>query len=108
MDDMIASGRVHVTPTAREIARTVLYPSRFPPPFAWDAAHLISISMLPAPIRRGYGLRWSAGRERGVDGLAAATRRLLPLVPGPLRYVPHARRAEARVRRVASMAEHHD
>jgi uncharacterized protein (DUF2236 family) len=108
MDEMVASGRVRVTPTAREIARTVLYPSRFPPRFAWEAAHLISVSMLPDPIRRGYGLRWSRSRERGVEGLAAATRRLLPLVPGPLRYVPHARRAEARVRRAASNAEHHD
>jgi uncharacterized protein (DUF2236 family) len=107
MDEMVASGRVRVTPTAREIARTVLYPSRFPPRVAWDAAHLISISMLPDPIRRGYGLRWSPSRERGVDRLAAATRRLLPLVPGPLRYVPHARRAEARIRRVATMGEHH-
>lgn len=107
MDQMIASGRVRVTPTAREIARTVLYPTPFPPRVAWDAAHLISISMLPDPIRRGYGLHWSRSRERGVDRLAAATRRLLPLVPGPLRYVPHARRAEARVRRVASMADHH-
>ena len=107
MDEMVASGRVRVTPTAREIARTVLYPTRFPPRVAWDAAHLISISMLPDPIRRGYGLRWSRSRERGVDRLAAATRRLLPLVPGPLRYVPHARRAEARVRRVESMADHH-
>lgn len=99
MRRMMLSGEVSVTPTARELARTVLYPTRFPPRVAWDAAHLVSLSLLPAELRRGYGIGWSAARERGVLRLAAATRRLLPIVPGPLRFVPAARSAERRVRR---------
>jgi uncharacterized protein (DUF2236 family) len=98
MGDMVASGRVHVTPEARRIARTVLYPSRMVPRVAWDAAHLVSLATLPDPLRHQYGIPWSAGRERGVGVLAAVTRRSLPLVPPPLRFVPHARSAERRVR----------
>lgn len=95
----IASGEINVTPAARQIARTVLYPSRVLPRVAWDAAHLISLATLPAPIRRGYGISWSAARERGVDRIAASTRAVLPLVPGPLRFAPQARAAQRRVAR---------
>jgi uncharacterized protein (DUF2236 family) len=99
MAEMIRSGRVRVTPAAADIARTVLYPSAIVPRVAWDAAHLISIATLPSPLRRQYGIRWSARRERGIDALAAFSRRALPFVPGPLRHVPQARSAERRVRR---------
>ena len=97
MRDVIASGEVRVTPTARDLAPSILYPSRVPPRFVWDVAHLVSVSTLPAELRRQFGLPWSAGRERGVDRAAAVSRRLLPLLPRPLRYVPQARRADRRV-----------
>lgn len=99
MAEMVASGRVRVTPQARRIARTVLYPGGIIPRVAWDAAHLVSLATLPDPLRRQYGIRWSAGRERGVDALAAVTRRVLPILPPPLRFVPQARSAERRVLR---------
>lgn len=97
MAGMVASGEVRVTPDARRIARTVLYPSRFPPKVAWDAAHLISLSTLPPELRRQYGIGWSARREEGTERLAAAGRRLLPLLPAVLRVAPHARAADRRV-----------
>jgi uncharacterized protein (DUF2236 family) len=97
MAAMIASGRVHVTADARRIARTVLYPTRFPPRLAWDAAHLVSLATLPDPIRRQYRIRWSEARERGVRRIAAASTRLLPLVPGLLKHAPQARAADRRV-----------
>jgi uncharacterized protein (DUF2236 family) len=97
MAGMVETGRVRVTPTARRIARTVLYPNALLPRLAWDAAHLISLAALPDPLRRQYGIRWSGGRERGVERLAAVTRRSLPLVPPPLRFVPQARTAARRV-----------
>lgn len=99
MDSMLASGRVHVTPQAREIARTILYPARWLPRIAWDAAHLVSLATLPASVREQYGIGWSQGRERGIDRLAGITRRALPLVPPPLRFAPQSRTAERRVRR---------
>jgi uncharacterized protein (DUF2236 family) len=92
----ISSGEVRVTPTARGLAPSVLYPSRFPPRFLWDLAHLISISTLPADLRRQFDLPWSPARERAVNRVAAVSRKVLPLVPGPLRFVPQARRAERR------------
>jgi uncharacterized protein (DUF2236 family) len=98
MDGMLADGRVQVTPPARRIARTVLYPVSWLPRVAWDGAHLVSMATLPDPLRRQYGIRWSPARERGVERMAAASRRLLPLLPPLLRFVPQARRAERRVR----------
>lgn len=99
MDRLVAGGEVAVTPTARRLAETVLYPTRLPPRPIWDLAHLISISVLPPPIRDGYGIPWSARREWGLNAIAATSRRLLPLVPAPLRHVPAARSAERRLRR---------
>jgi uncharacterized protein (DUF2236 family) len=97
MAEMVETGRVRVTPAARRIARTVLYPNGLVPRIAWDAAHLVSLATLPDPLRRQYGIRWSDRRERGVERVAAVTRRALPLVPAPLRFVPQARTAERRV-----------
>ncbi|MEP7081383.1 MAG: oxygenase MpaB family protein [Chloroflexota bacterium] len=104
MTEMIASRRVHVTPAARNIARTVLYPTRFPPRLAWDAAHLVSLSALPPALRRQYGIRWSARRERGVEWLARASRVVVPWLPSPVRHAPQARAADRRVRRARQAA----
>jgi len=98
MDAMVASGTVRVTPEARAIARTVLYPTRFPPRLAWDATHLVSIATLRPDLRRQYGIAWSSARERGIERMAAATRAVLPWVPSPLRHAPQARAAARRVR----------
>jgi uncharacterized protein (DUF2236 family) len=97
MDGMVSSGEVHVTPDARRIARTVLYPSRFPPRLAWDAAHLVSLSTLSPELRRQYGIRWSARREHGMQRLSAASRHALPFLPAVLRVAPRARAADRRV-----------
>jgi uncharacterized protein (DUF2236 family) len=107
MAGMIEAGTVRVTPDARRIARTVLYPGGTVPRVAWDAAHLISYATLPDPLRRQYGIRWSPARERGIERLAAITRRALPLVPAPLRFVPHARTAERRVAAIIGAPARH-
>lgn len=97
MARLIADGSVRVSPTARSLAPAVLHPTSFPPRFVWDAAHLVSLSVMPDPIRRGYGISWSPRREASMRRVGAVSRRVLPLVPRPLRRVPQARRAEARV-----------
>ncbi|MFN2483590.1 MAG: oxygenase MpaB family protein [Candidatus Limnocylindria bacterium] len=99
----VHDGDVGVSPTARRVARRVLYPSPMPPRFVWDAVNLVSFSLLPPALRRAYGIPWNARRERAVDRLAASSRRVLPFVPPVLRYVPQARSAERRLR-VAMMA----
>jgi uncharacterized protein (DUF2236 family) len=97
MSRLMADGSVEVSDTARSLAPSILHPTDFPPRLAWDAAHLISLSLMPDPIRRGYGIRWSHRREAGMRRLAAASRRLLPLLPDMLRRVPQARSAARRV-----------
>ncbi|MFL6297215.1 MAG: oxygenase MpaB family protein, partial [Actinomycetes bacterium] len=93
----MADGTVKVSDTARELAPSVLYPAAFPPRAVWDIAHLISMSVLPDAIRRGYGLPWSPERARGMERMATLSRRLVPLVPRRLRRVPQAVAAEHRV-----------
>jgi uncharacterized protein (DUF2236 family) len=105
MSAMLDDGRIRVTPQAREIARTVLYPIRFPPRLAWDAAHLVSMAVLPPALRHQYGIGWSPARERGVRRLAASSRTLLPFVPSVLRHAPQARAAERRVRQAMRSAD---
>jgi uncharacterized protein (DUF2236 family) len=97
MEEMIASATVRVTPDAERIARTVLYPTRFPPRVAWDVVHLVSMATLHPEIRAQYGIGWSAARERGMDSLAAASRRIVPLLPRLLRTAPQARAADRRI-----------
>jgi uncharacterized protein (DUF2236 family) len=101
MDAMIDDGCVRVTPAARAIARTVLYPWPWVPRVAWDAAHLVSLTTLRPEIRQQYGIGWSPARERGMDRLAGFSRRALPLVPSPLRFAPQARDAARRMDQVA-------
>lgn len=101
MLDRISDGTIRVTPQARRIASTVLYPSPAVPRAGWEAAHLISLSTLPPRLRRDYGIRWSHSRERGVERIAAMTRRALPLLPPVLRHAPQARAADRRVRQGA-------
>lgn len=97
MAERIADGTIRVTPEACRIRETVLYPIRAVPRLAWDAAHLISLSTLPASLRRQYGIGWSSSREAGVERIARVARRVLPLVPTVLRHAPQARAALRRV-----------
>jgi uncharacterized protein (DUF2236 family) len=99
MARLLKGGEVQVTPTARLLAPSVLYPGRLPPRIVWDAAHLISFSVMPPSIRAGYGIPWSPSRERGMRRLASVSRRILPILPRGLRHVPQARSADRRLAR---------
>jgi uncharacterized protein (DUF2236 family) len=58
--ESIASGEVAVSPGARTVAHTVLYP---PLPWyrqrLWGIVRLITSGQLPGELRKGYGLRWT-------------------------------------------------
>lgn len=99
MAAMLEGGEVRVTPTARSLAPSVLYPSRALPRPLWDAAHLVSFSVMAPSVRAGYDIPWSDARERGMRRVAAISRAVLPLLPGALRHVPQARTAERRLAR---------
>lgn len=80
--DTLAGGCIVVNDTSRALARAVLYPTKWQ--LAWPAfraVQLLTIGLLPPPIRDAYGFEW---RERDARALARwtttlrATRRLLP------------------------------
>ena len=87
IEAMLGGPAIEVTPTAREVARQLLYPPLTDPtrPAAW-LVRLVTLGLLPARIREEYGFAWSPGRDRALGLLAAALRRTLPLAPGFVRY----------------------
>jgi uncharacterized protein (DUF2236 family) len=95
MEDMLTGGELFVTDEARELAiRIVMHPPvglRARP--LLEMANFVTVGLLPADLRRQYGLSWDPLRALALRGGAEYARRvLLPLAPGRLRYTPRARR----------------
>lgn len=101
LGDMIAHGPVAVGPTARDLAAAVLEPPIPLLPFpgvVFATTKMITADLLPPPLRRAYALPWNRTRRRLVDVFARSVRRMLPLLPDSVRWIPQARAAVARVR----------
>jgi uncharacterized protein (DUF2236 family) len=99
------TGPIRVTPTARELARTILAPPLGPlhPGLASIPASLYAwtlwpaVALLPPQLREAYGLPWTA-RERAVaTWLSLGFRGWRPLLPGPWRTMPQALAADRRL-----------
>ena len=96
MRDMVEGDDLFVTPEARELSiRIVLRP---PVPFAarplLELANFVTVGLLPASIRRAYGLGWDPARQIALWGGAEYAKRVLvPLLPDRLRLVSRARAA---------------
>ena len=91
---MLASGEIAVTETARRLAQAVIWPPA--PAIARPLLRqmrLPTIGLLPPSLREGYGFAWDAWDEAALQRSARWVRRLLPLVPPVLRYLPAARAA---------------
>ena len=97
-----------MTPTARELARTILAPPLGPlhpllgplPRAAYAWTLWPAVALLPARIRADYGLTWGP-RERAVAAwLRAGFRAWRPLLPRAWRTMPGTRAdaADARLR----------
>lgn len=87
-----------VSPTARRLGRAILSP-RVPlvPSPVWEPIRLVTIDMLPRPIREGYGFAWDRNRKRLLRTSQAAVRVVLPRIPRLVRNLPTtARRTLAR------------
>jgi uncharacterized protein (DUF2236 family) len=85
-DGMIAT--LEVSDEARDIARAVLYPANIPValrPLA-PVNRLITVGLLPARIRDGFGLAWPPARQRTLDAGFAILRRTYPHVPARVRH----------------------
>ena len=92
--ERMLAGELRVTEAARDVARHTLRP---PAPRAAAPGlrrlRAADRGAAPALVRAGYGLEWGPRRERALAAATAVSRRTLPLVPGPLRWFPEARRA---------------
>jgi uncharacterized protein (DUF2236 family) len=87
MEDMVANGRVIVSSKARAIAPVIMaetYPILKPltlPPSR------ITVGLLPLAIREQYGYTFSRFEAKALDTFCAWTRRSVPFLPDPVRYV---------------------
>ncbi len=87
---------LEVSDTARRLCRSVLHPRL---PVMTEPAMILvrqlTTGLLPAPLRRQYGLSWDRPRQATLDLATAAVRQVLPRVPSVLRRVPTGRIAAA-------------
>jgi uncharacterized protein (DUF2236 family) len=80
---------LEVTDTARELAMSVMRPKvPLPAEPLFAMGRQLTVSMLPRPLRQQYGFSWDRPRKAAMVSAAGAARRILPLVPRPLRRVP--------------------
>jgi uncharacterized protein (DUF2236 family) len=83
---------LEVSDTARTLGHAILHPRL---PVVTEPAMIfvrqLTTGLLPAPLRRQYGLSWDRPRQAAFDVATAAVRQVLPRVPSVLRRVPTAR-----------------
>ena len=91
---MLAGDILAVGPASRDIAASILRP---PLPIGLrqvvGTSALFTVGLLPPVLRERYGVTWNGARETALRAIAAATRLGIPLLPGLVRFMPHARRA---------------
>lgn len=103
MQSMIAGDAIRVGPTGRKLGRDVLYARPWLFRMFGPLFRFVTAGLLPEKLRAGYGLEWSARREKLLAGFLKTVRAILPLMPNAIRVVPNARAAErARERQVRS------
>jgi len=98
MKTMLAGPAIAVGPTAKALARDILYPRPWLLRPGAPLFRLLTAGLLPQKLRQDYEIRWDNRREKTFRFAAAGVRYLLPFVPPPLRIVPNARRAERQLR----------
>ena len=97
IDHMLSGDRLEVTATARRLADAVLHPPLpLLPRALGDLGSVLTLGLLPAPLRARYGYAWEGRHRLGWKLARGIVRSTLPLLPDWLRAMPHARRAERR------------
>lgn len=97
VEEMLESGKLMVTETAKLLARELVTPSL--PLGAWPLVWLVqlpTIGLLPPSIREAYGFSWDSRRETALRLSAKLIRMMLPMAPHVVRYWPAARTAVRR------------
>jgi uncharacterized protein (DUF2236 family) len=80
--------------TSRDVARGVLRPLPWLPAFAYWPGDALTAALLPAPLRRAYGLRYGTAERVLFRAAVIAVRWLRRVLPETLTVVPQARRHE--------------
>lgn len=105
MADLIDTGEVQVTEQGRQVGRYILEP-----PVWWLPAplsiplRLVTVWLLPPPLRAGFGFAWGPRRDRLMRRVGASSRAIVPRLPHLVRDLPLARAADGRVKRLAHRA----
>ncbi len=93
-------GPVHVTPTARRLARLIVRPPiPFVPGPLVDVAALPGLALLPPRIRSELDIPWGAPKAALAETIGTAVRLWTRIVPRRLRSMPQALAADRRARR---------
>ncbi|GIE95415.1 oxygenase MpaB family protein [Paractinoplanes rishiriensis] len=81
---------IQVGDAGRHIANALLWPENLPLPLrpAIPVNRFVTIGLLPAPIRAGFGYPWSARRQRLLDRNLNLTAAVYPRLPRVLRHIP--------------------
>jgi uncharacterized protein (DUF2236 family) len=102
LQGMIDSREVAVGADARRMADHVLHPEfRGVPRLAFAPLSVITAGLLPPTLRDGYGLKWGRAQRAAFAACRAGLPRLVKIAPQPVRWLPPARDAYRRLRRVA-------
>jgi uncharacterized protein (DUF2236 family) len=92
MRDMLEGDQLTATEEGRRLVHAVLSP---PLPLRWrvpaEAVRPVTVALLPPRIRDMFGLRAGPAARLALEGWSTASRVLLPLFPGSVRYFPIAR-----------------
>ncbi|GAA4959543.1 oxygenase MpaB family protein [Actinoplanes utahensis] len=82
-------GTLRVGDEAREIAAALMRPRNIPLVLrpATPLNRLVTVGLLPEPIRAGFGYTWSPGRQRAFDAFFRAAAVTCPRLPARLRDV---------------------
>jgi uncharacterized protein (DUF2236 family) len=99
--DRMVEEELRVTDSAREVAEATLNPAApllVRPALVplSEALRLATVGLLPGRVREEFGLSWGPGRELVLGASIQMVRRVMPLLPAPVRQFPPARAAGQR------------
>lgn len=91
LDRMYASGAIAISRQAHELAAAVLSPpfAVFVPPLA-AMNRVITVGLLPDPVRRQYGFEWSSSGKRRLDRSLAVLKSIRRVLPRRIALWPEA------------------
>lgn len=83
--------------TAKAVARDVLHPFAWLPSWLTWPIDAFTTGLLPPSLQRAFGLPWRTRERLWFRFAIVALRRVVPVLPSRVRFVPHARRYATRI-----------